>query len=508
MKTKLKLLNIFYLLFSVVAIAAYVLSSNVFLTTTFSYTINSELFIEEGVSEDAFIDFGISSEDLFTDLPSLTFEIEVEVTYDNLLKAWTETGPEYDDDEYTAIEKYAINHILIPTFDKAPDWLQEDLERVADSALMKMMDNATRAGLIKYTYLTTTPDKYKDQNGDDDPFIALANNPDNINQYNLDNYRVTLNELTKMLHRVTTDNIFFYGQTNLENVTEIEGYKDLIKPYYEAIKMPSSTEESTAMDEFISKSIEDMDKFFDRFGIIDRGGSILSINEAIGNILQHLVDNADYEGGDDYEYEGYEDDDYEDDDYYEAPEIEFVNRLFAPLKDYIDEDTDFEYGSALSQVLVNVIRNSNINGGADNNRLFLLMAAAARVFGVILVICLLSWAIKLITVVISFFRQRPYMRINPFFIITGTIEAILALITLGTVIIGNYGMDKVRNLIPIVQAIVPLGLSIQFIFIAWIPGLMAIMNLLFSILYGPVKRKFKEDSRDEILYSTDFNDYE
>lgn len=505
MKTKLKLLNIFYLLFSVVAIAAYVLNSNVFLTSTFSYTISSELFLQEGVSEDAFIDFGISSEDLFTDLPYLTFEIEVNVTYDNLLKSWTETGPEYADEDHSAWERYAINQILIPTFDNAPDWLEEDLERVADSALMKMIDNATRVGLINYAFLTREEKHYLDAAGNVDPFVAMANNPDNINQYNYDNYKVTLNLLTQMLHVVTTDYIFFNGQVNLNNVVEVEGYKDLIKPYYEAIKAPSNSDEADALDKFIADSIDDIDLFLDRFGIIDRSGNLLPIHEAIGTILQHLVDNAEYEGGDDFDYEG--DDYYDDDDYYEAPDIEFVNRLFAPLKEYIEDDTEYEYGNALSQVLVNVIKNSNINGG-ENNRLFWLMTVAARVFGVILVICLLSWAIKLITIVISFFRQRPYMRINPFFIITGTIEGILALITLATVIIGNYGMDKVRNLVPALQAIIPLGLSIQFVFIAWIPGLMAIMNLLFSILYGPVKRKFKEDSRDEILYSTDFNDYE
>ena len=98
---------------------------------------------------------------------------------------------------------------------------------------------------------------------------------------------------------------------------------------------------------------------------------------------------------------------------------------------------------------------------------------------------------------------------NPLFIITGTIEALLALLTLGSVIIyKNFDIEALRKSIPLVQGVVPLGLSFQFIFACWIPGVVAILNLLFSIVYGPVKKKFKQDSRDEILYSTDFNDYE
>jgi len=62
--------------------------------------------------------------------------------------------------------------------------------------------------------------------------------------------------------------------------------------------------------------------------------------------------------------------------------------------------------------------------------------------------------------------------------------------------------------VPALENIIPVGLTVQMVFAAWIPGILAILNLLFSVLYGPVKRKFKEDSRDEILYSTDFNDYE
>ncbi len=486
MKAKLKLLNIFYLLFSTVAIAAYFLNSNIFLRSTFNYKVNSDLLIEEAVDEDALFELGISSEDLFSDLDTLIFEVEVNVSYGDLLTAWTETGTDYDNYEgsdYSAIERYAINYVLVPAFDSVPDLLQEDLEKVANAALMKMMDNCTREYLRQYTFSVT--DDFTD------PFDAMANNQNNtgVGAYNESNYNVVMNELTQMLSVVTTSSIFFDGMTNpTTHVVEIEGFRAKIEPYFYAVKVPEDDNESETLKKLVNATIQSVDGYLATYGIIDEYDRITSINEAIGTILQHLVDHADYE----------------DSGYYQMPENKFVNKLFAPLKAYVDEDSQFE--NPLTELFINVIAQSNLNG--ENNSLFFMIALLARVFGVLLILCILSWAIKFITAFISFFRQRPYLRINPFFIITGTIEGFLAILTLASVLVGRYDMETIRKLVPFIGSIVPVGLSIQFIFIAWVPGLIAILNLLFSVLYGPVKRKFKEDSRDEILYSTDFNDYE
>ena len=96
MKAKLKVLNFFYLIFSAVAIAAYALNANSFMSATFNYKITSDLLMEEAVDESALEELGINSDDLFSDLDKIVFEVQVNVGYRDLLSAWTETGPDYN----------------------------------------------------------------------------------------------------------------------------------------------------------------------------------------------------------------------------------------------------------------------------------------------------------------------------------------------------------------------------------------------------------------------------
>lgn len=501
MKAKLKFLNVFYLLFSVVALAAYFLNTNIYLRTTFNYTIDADLLLEESVNEDSLLQLGISPEDLFSDAEKLIFEVEVDLNYGDLLTAWTETGPDYDnygDSDYSAIERYAINYVLVPALDEIPYRLEEDLQTIANAALSKMMENTTTIYLTKYCQYVT-----EDIN---DPFIAMYDTQQNkANPLDEKTYRESLKILTKTLELIATKGEFFEGRRNANtNEVDIQGYKDRMEPYFYAVKEPADAEEADYLTTCMSDAMRKIEDYLYDYGILDDDNRICSINEAIGTILQHLVDSSEFAYDD-------EDDDnggfvYDDEDYYDMPQMKFINKFFSPLKSYVDLEGDSEFENPMTELLVNVISKSNING--ENNRLFLLVALMARVFGVVLVLCLLSWAIKLIIAFISFFKQRPYIRINPFFIITGTIEGILAILTFVTMIIARYDMNTIRQLIPAIQAIVPTGLSIQLMFVAAIPGAIAILNLLFSILYGPVKRKFKEDARDEILYSTDFNDYE
>ena len=112
MKLKLKILNIFYLIFSAVAVAAYVLNANSFLNATFSYRVNSDLLLEESIDESALDELGINSDDLFSDIDTIVFEVQVNVGYADLLRAWTEAGSDYDyyeDSKYTAIGKKVLS---------------------------------------------------------------------------------------------------------------------------------------------------------------------------------------------------------------------------------------------------------------------------------------------------------------------------------------------------------------------------------------------------------------
>ena len=96
---------------------------------------------------------------------------------------------------------------------------------------------------------------------------------------------------------------------------------------------------------------------------------------------------------------------------------------------------------------------------------------------------------------------------NPVGIVAGVVEALLAIISVVTLIVYNNNLtETMRSNFPIL-ANIPLGLSFSLRFV-FIPGILVIVNLLFSIVYGPVKKKFKQDSREELLYSNEYNDYE
>jgi hypothetical protein len=497
MKLKLKILNIFYLIFSAVAVAAYVLNANSFLNATFSYKVNSDLLLEESIDESALDELGINSDDLFSDIDTIVFEVQVNVGYADLLRAWTEAGPDYDyyeDSKYTAIERYSMKYILAPAFDNVPDWLYEDLCTIANTAIAKMIENCATTQLRSDCMAVT---------GEYDFFTVMETNPKNTQNYNKKQFDGAISGLAADLYRAPREDVFMDGMTDNGGQVLFEGLKDKIRPYFVAIKDPADANERTVLANCMDQMVKDVDKYLKKYGVVDDEERITYIEEAIGTILQHLVDHEDYEEDLDF----YDDDDYEDDDYERAMNNKFISKFFAPLKAYIEEDSEFD--NELTELFINVLRNSRANGYGENDTLFRLIVVGIRAFGVLLVLFMLAWAIKFIMAFISFFKQRPFIRLNPLFIVTGTIEALLALLTLGSVIIyNNFDMNTIRTMIPAVQTIIPIGLSFQFIFACWIPGVIAIINLLFSMVYGPVKKKFKQDSRDEILYSTDFNDYE
>lgn len=485
MKTKLKILNIFYLLFSIVAIAAYVLSSNSFLKTTLHYEVNSETLVDASIDESALQELGISIDDLFSDVDKVVFEVDVNISYKDLLTAWTECGANYvaeDFQSFTPTERYTMKYILKPAFDNTSDWLEEQLTAVANAAISKMIENITIQELRTYTFAAIGT-----QNGN--PFEAMENNPKNTENYNRLQFNGSVSDCAQLLFRVTSADVFFNGYEDV-----VTGFNERIVPYFKAIKDPdpNNTNEVNAYNKCIVDLKSRVFECLNNYGVFDDEGYVTHIEEAIGTILQHLIDHVSYEDEDLHTGGN------------NIPNNKFVDKFFSPLKEYINDEGDFD--DLLSEMFVNVIRESNANEGG---KLFYLIALAARIFAVVLVLCLLGWAIKLIMCFISFFRQKPYLRMNPLFIITGAIEVILALLTLGSYLIfGFYDISKIKAVVPALENIIPVGLTVQIVFAAWIPGILAILNLLFSVLYGPVKRKFKEDSRDEILYSTDFNDYE
>ena len=490
MRAKLKILNVFYFIFSIVAIAAYVLNANSFMKTTLHYEVNASTLADASIDESALEELGIEIDDLFSDVDRVVFEVDVNVKYADLLTSWTEAGANYtygDFTSFTPTERYAMKYILKPAFDNTSDWLEEQLIAVANAAISKMIERVTVEQLRTYSFAAT---------GKDDPFEAMDENPDNVERYNRRQFDGAVSDCTQLIFRVTSDEIFFNGAEDPATNTKIVvGFNERIVPYFKAIKTPdpNDTNEISTYNKCLTDLKRTVFGCLVNYGVFDDTGAVTYIEEAIGTILQHLLDHENYE--DSRIAGGYDS---------RILDNKFVNKFFAPLKEYILDEGD--YDSLLTEMFVNVIRESNVNEGG---KLFYMIALTARIFAVILVLCLLSWVIKFIMCFISFFRQKPFLRINPLFIVTGTIEAIFALLTLGSLVLFRfYDINSIKAAVPLLQNLIPVGLTVQIVFAAWIPGVIAILNLLFSILYGPVKRKFKQDSRDEILYSTDFNDYE
>ena len=493
MKVKLKILNLFYLLFSTIAIGAYLLANNnAFLQPSFTYKINEELILNEGIDDSALGDLGITSEDLFSDLDTIVFEVKVNIKYGDLLNAWTEVGPEYNyrNSKFDAVGRYLTHYILEPALDNVDELLLDDLVGVAENAVKAMISSTVIEGMNSYS---------KEVVGYDDCFAAMEDNPVNTAGENKNKLQFiqTVNSLYNLMSVSLTESRFLNGYDIQDD--HVEGFKESIKPYLDAIYQVQNEDEADTVERSLIRITSNVSTCFYAYGLYDDDGNYLSIYEAIGNIFQRLIDHSEYE-----------------DSAYNTSNVSspFVDKLFAPLKGYID-DEDPEFDNALTSIFINVIAKTTTNqvnyGNAEgvSGPLFLLMLYAIRAFGILLVLFLLVWAIKIIQCIICFFRAKPYVRMNPLGILTGIIEAALTLISIATIIIyrNNIDVNSIRNNIPALKSVLPLGLSFELEFV-FIPGILAIANLLFSIVYGPVKKKFKQESRDELLYSEEYNEYE
>ena len=490
MKLKLKILNIFYLFISVGALIAYVANFSSFLSASFTYKVSEEVLLEANISDQALEDFGISIEDLFSDLDTVVFEVDVNVSSADLIFAWTETTSNYDyvNSKFDAKGRYLTHRILAPAFDNLSDILQEDLTTVAENAVKKMIYNMIVNNMNFYSL---------DVEGEGNCFYAMEENEANVNGENLNDiqFNGTVQTLYGYLAPYQNSDRFLNGyEIEYDGVAQYNpGLRDEIRPYFEAIHVVKDQDEADLMEYYLNNAAYAVNDCLHWYGLYDESERFISLDEAIGSILQRLINAEDY---DDSSYSS----------------CLFVDKLFAPLKGYIDED-NLEFENDLTAVLVNVIAQSNANQSqrgkaGTSGPLFKLFVLLLQVSGILLVLFLLCWIIKFIQAITSFFRSKPYIRMNPVGIVAGVAEALLAIISVATLIIyNNFDMVTLRTKMPSIFGVVPLGLSFSLRFI-YIPGILAIVNFLFSLVYGPVKKKFKQESREELLYSNDYNDYE
>ena len=492
MKLKLKILNIFYLLISLGAIIAYVTSFSSFLSASFTYSIDSETLYAAEIDDSALDDFGITIDDLFSDLDTVVFEVKVNVSYTDLILGWTETTSNYNyvNSKFDAKGRYLTHRILQPALDNLDSLLQEDLTTIAENAVRKMLANIIIQNMNAYS-----TDKVSDPNC----FDAMANNEKNLQGENLND--VQFSQTVQTIYGYLTAPMYNNSDRFL-NGYEIEehdissynpGLKDEIKPYFDAIYEVQNEDEAEDRDLAVDRTAYSVYGCLLSFGLYNEEDRFVSLDNAIGNLLSRLVDAEDYT------------------DFGGSSSCVFVDKLFAPLtRNYVDEDNEFDTDNDLTVVLINVVAQSNANESRSEGAsgpLFNVLVLLIQISGILLIVFLLCWIIKFIQCVISFFRAKPYIRMNPVGIVAGVVEALLAIISVVTLIVYNNNLtETMRSNFPIL-ANIPLGLSFSLRFV-FIPGILVIVNLLFSIVYGPVKKKFKQDSREELLYSNEYNDYE
>jgi hypothetical protein len=152
MKVKLRILNIFYLIFSTVAIAVYVMSPT-FSQVTFDYIINEDVLMDQDIDDEAFAELGFSISDIFSDLNDneFVFSFTANIDYQTMLNAWIVPSSYYEDDDRESLEIFMEDYVLLPAFqnsfsdgeDEEETQLEDALDTIAYSCMKAMFYNTT-----------------------------------------------------------------------------------------------------------------------------------------------------------------------------------------------------------------------------------------------------------------------------------------------------------------------------------------------------------------------------
>jgi hypothetical protein len=132
------------------------------------------------------------------------------------------------------------------------------------------------------------------------------------------------------------------------------------------------------------------------------------------------------------------------------------------------------------------------------------VAWGIRIAGIVLAVFVLGWAIKVLQVIICFFRKKPYLRTEVIGIIAGIVQVLLAIISGFIILAVKLDLFRTITRLPVLSdvfAAVPfmgqfmdiMGTAVTptIMFSAFIPGILVLVNLVYSIIYGFFKRSFK-----------------
>ena len=430
MKTKIRIMNIFYLLFSAVAI--FFLTCTPFFTANVSVDITYDL-VSDSIDTSVFDEFGVTAEDLFADDDEVQFDMRFKLDVNTMVASFTASD----------IDTFVKKTLLEPVVAEVVPEIEDTLLRMARNGVSAMIRRAFMDEL--------------------DSLIPLNENLFNkldAKGYTEENVDTSINDMVDMI----------FDESGDQTLTTIaEKFAEEYNKYAVALDEDEKNAES------FSKKLR---PYFLKFELINRRTeTIQPIDDVIGSILQTFID-----GG------NVSDDDFYDDD--EMP-YGFAYKFCAPML------KSNGYDSPLTAKIIEVIYNnySELNGLSTPAILLFLVWTSA----VLLILFIFAWALKALKCVIRFFTKKPYIRISPIFIITGVLEVILSIIAIVSAMLVTLDMEVLKTL-PIIGGIastLPLGLTMQLSFSALIPGILVIVNLLFSIVYGAVKKKYKKDVKRE-----------
>ena len=433
MKTLLKILNLVYFILAGVAIACFTINfispdKIPFLRMGLSADLTEEN--SEDVFSDSLLEkFNIKRKDLFAEGP-IKVEVKVDITNMMVFNAWTaEDAGMYVSDEF-------IN----PTIDEIVEKIEPTFTRVAKTAAKSSIKTMVEDELKK-----TLP-------ADSDLYQLLGEANPNLNSESLSN------DIGTIIDELDKD-----GAT-LDTVNHV--FNEIYNTYNTALGNPAKSEAATR---------NDLQTTLEKYDLVDENGNITSIDDAIAALLGDLLGNN--ENNNEADEEGDED---------ELPAPIALRRMLNP--NYEGEEVTEEESAVAAELKAFV--NSKLNSES--------VALGFKIAGIVWAVFVLAWAIKLIQCIICLFRKKPYIRVEIIGIIAGIAQVVLALISGLLLLAFKFGFITTLVGLPLIGGLIGAipflgseGIGLELTFSAFIPGILVLVNLVYSIIYGFFKRSFK-----------------
>lgn len=436
-KLKIRIMNIVYLAISGFALFWYSLNFiNPDKVPFLKVGFSAELTAENSadlIKDDMLTDLGLTREELFESGP-ISIDADIQIKNQMLLDAWKAEDP----------NKFVEDTFINPNVDA----LVEDLK----PAFMNVAKTAAKSVLK-----TEMENQLKEHVSGGDLYAALASsNPELTPEKLSDDIGTVIDELLK-------------PDATLDSVSSVLAEKYSV--YNTALGGEAKTQEQ----------MEDMIKdTFEEYNLVDENGEISDIDEIIAFFLDGMLGEGESKS-----------DDKKGDEGGDKPEA-ILRRMLTPNFEAGKEENESAIAAKLKTIL-----NEKLDGAKDT------MVLAFKACGIALGVFMLGWAIKVVQVILGFFRKKPYVRTEIIGIIAGIVQFVLALVSILVLAAFKFNLLGMATGLPVVGDLISgmpfltSGISLELTFSAMIPGILVLVNAIYSIFYGIAKRRFKRDYKRE-----------